>query len=342
MTKMNFQWQSWVAENLRLGVPEDQIEKILISNSIDSSTARSTISRLRNSPPPSNSTATSTPNGTGDDLKYQKLAWMFATLQKCAAVSKTSTIVERRDKLSRDEFFEEYYARNRPVVITGQMEKWPAVKRWTLDFLKEKYGKVSVEIQGKRTNDPNYEMNSIAHKEMLPLGAFIDTIRDKTSNENYMTANNSSKNADLLRQLMKDVSFPREYCQPDWAGRAFFWLGPAGTVTPLHHDLTNNFMAQVLGSKLVKLISPLQLPLIYNHNNCFCQVDLDKPDFDKFPLFKGVNVLEVELHAQEMLFLPVGWWHYVRGLSTSITVSFTNFDAPNSYFEGYERLVSNL
>ena len=32
-----------------------------------------------------------------------------------------------------------------------------------------------------------------------------------------------------------------------------------------------------------------------------------------------------------LLFLPVGWWHYVKGLSISMTVTFTNFVFANDF-----------
>ena len=36
-----------------------------------------------------------------------------------------------------------------------------------------------------------------------------------------------------------------------------------------------------------------------------------------------------------MLFLPVGWWHYVRGLDITITMTFTNFVFDNDFYSFY-------
>ena len=53
---------------------------------------------------------------------------------------------------------------------------------------------------------------------------------------------------------------------------------PAGTVTPLHHDTIMLFHTQVVGRKRWRFISPLDTPRLYNHNNVFSPIDLDKPE----------------------------------------------------------------
>jgi hypothetical protein len=55
-------------------------------------------------------------------------------------------------------------------------------------------------------------------------------------------------------------------------------------------------------------------------------IELDEPDdgtqIRKFPLFRAAKYVEAILEEGEMLYVPVGWWHYVRSLSTSWSVSF--------------------
>ena len=121
------------------------------------------------------------------------------------------------------------------------------------------------------------------------------------------------------------------------ANRGFFWFGPGGTVTPLHHDLTNNFMAQVMGRKRVRLIAPWELPRLYNDRHCYSQIDLSTPDLDCHPLFDGVAVMDVVIGPRDLLFLPVGWWHHVESLSVSITVTFTNFVFDNDFASFYPK-----
>ena len=121
----------------------------------------------------------------------------------------------------------------------------------------------------------------------------------------------------------------------------FFWMGPAGTVTPLHHDLTNNLMMQVRGRKRVKMIAPDYLPYIYNELHCYSSVDPENVDRDRYPLFDNVRVIDVTIGPGDILFLPVGWWHHVRGLDPTITITCTNFRGINRFtdhYHTYERI----
>jgi len=42
----------------------------------------------------------------------------------------------------------------------------------------------------------------------------------------------------------------------------------------------------------------------------------------QFPLFKDAKYVDCILEAGECLYIPVGWWHYVKSLSVSFSVSF--------------------
>ena len=52
-------------------------------------------------------------------------------------------------------------------------------------------------------------------------------------------------------------------------------------------------------------------------------------------------ILACEIGLGDLLFLPVGWWHYVKGLSISMTVTFANFVFANDFSSNdttFERL----
>ena len=245
--------------------------------------------------------------------------------------------VPRMPKLSRQAFLDNYYALNRPVVMTGAMDDWPAMTRWTAKELKSRFGDRVVSVQANRDNDANYEVNSAKLRSEMTFGEFVDITETMGETNNYyITANNAETNSETLKDLWKDIiPFP-EYLRDDPANRGFFWFGPKGTVTPLHHDLTNNFMAQVRGRKLVRLVAPYELQNLYNNRHCYTAVNLDKIDYDRFPLFRNVTVIDVEIGPGDLLFLPVGWWHHVRGLDTSITMTFTNFVFDNDFYSIYK------
>jgi hypothetical protein len=109
-------------------------------------------------------------------------------------------------------------------------------------------------------------------------------------------------------------------------GAALLWFGAAGTLTPLHHDTLMLLHTQLVGRKRWRLASPLQTPRLYNTRSVFSPVDLAAPDLARFPRLAGVQVFDVVLGPGETLFVPLGWWHQVEALDTSLSISFTNLD----------------
>ena len=133
-----------------------------------------------------------------------------------------------------------------------------------------------------------------------------------------------------LRSLRDDFEVP-PYCSLGRLQHVNAWLGTGGTVTPLHFDSYDNLLAQVVGTKYIRLYAPAETPKLYVRGakaGGLCaqgnvsEVDVEAPDLARHPRFAEAAYEEVTLRPGEMLFIPAHTWHYVRGLSTSWSVSF--------------------
>lgn len=97
-------------------------------------------------------------------------------------------------------------------------------------------------------------------------------------------------------------------------------------VTPLHYDPHHNLLAQVVGAKYVRLYPPSATPQLYPFEQGLMtnssQIDLDEPDLARFLNFEGLSFLDTILSEGQMLYIPSKWWHYVRSVSISFSVSF--------------------
>lgn len=322
------QWRRWIAENLLLGNPPEAIRAVLVQNDFGAAEADREVNAALESP--------YVQGGSRVANRLRKREWTLTVYGRLARMRANSGVVERRERPSRDEFFEEYYAQNRPVIITGMLKSWPALEKWSLDYFRDRCGDREVEVQFGRESDENYEINGPKHKRVMPFREYLDLVEAAgRTNDFYMTANNGSRNQDALDVLWNDIDPIDEYLDGDTRGKSFFWLGPAGTKTPYHHDLTNNFMAQVIGRKHVKLVPLHDTAYIYNNVHCYSEVDASDVDDARFPKMRNAQVHECTLGPGELLFIPIGWWHYVEGLDTTATMSFTNFRRYNDFAENY-------
>jgi lysine-specific demethylase 8 len=110
------------------------------------------------------------------------------------------------------------------------------------------------------------------------------------------------------------------------------WIGPAGTVTGYHIDWGDNVFAQICGRKEIRLVAPKDSRYMYPCNRfdqgtTSSEVDVDRYNAERHPLFKKAKEHRIVLQPGDMLFIPRGWWHYVRSLDKSISVSNIGYDA---------------
>lgn len=263
----------------------------------------------------------------------RKLESVMANLQKLRELLPDYMTVEKRSQVPHDEFVERYCIGNRPVVLTDLADDWPARQRWSPSYLKERFGDVLIEIQSDRNRDPDYERNKLQHRTQLRMSDLVDNVLAvNTSNDFYLTANNEALRRPELAPLLEDIgSLPPILDRSRLATESSFWFGPAGTITPLHHDTIMLFHTHIVGRKRWRFISPLETPRLYNYSGVFSPVDLDNVDWKRYPAFAGVKVLEVIVEPGETIFLPLGWWHQVTSLDICLSFSFSNLAFPNTY-----------
>jgi ribosomal protein L16 Arg81 hydroxylase len=267
--------------------------------------------------------------------RTDKANWMLDTVASLRNKSKKYTTIEMKDNMTLEEFLEDYYYSNRPVILDNRqiVKDWPAFNKWNIDYLIETYGEKRVEIQTKRDDTIDYDSQINNTRTEVNFGEWLKSIKDKTSNDEYMVANNGTTNLNIesLRDMWNEVGQLPFCLDPGKPPYGYFFLGPKGTITPAHHDLTNNLQTQVVGTKRVHLVDSLQQPNMYNHLYIWSRADLSNVDYSQHPLLKNINIIEATLEPGQSLFIPVGWWHRVESLDFSVSITSTNFKADNNF-----------
>lgn len=249
-----------------------------------------------------------------------------------------------------------------PLIVTGVLDHWPARKErpWNSpSYLLSKTigGRRLVPIElGRSYVDEGWGQKIITFKEFMDQYILLDP--GQSNSTGYLAQHNLFSQIPSLRQ---DIAVP-DYCytSPPPAHKSSplaekhsrlpqldepllnAWFGPAGTISPLHTDPYHNILAQVVGRKYVRLYAPRESHKLYPRGVEEGGVDMENTSaidvglldgwdgseeermmaHEKFPLVGEAKYVDCVLEEGECLYIPIGWWHYVRSLSVSFSVSF--------------------
>nr|GLL31682.1 lysine-specific demethylase JMJ30-like [Ipomoea trifida] len=239
------------------------------------------------------------------------------------ARSLSCKLVGKRSALSLEGFIQDHYVSGTPVIIRGCLDQWPAKSKWNdLNYLRSVAGFRTVPVEiGKHYLCPEWK------QELITFSEFLERIQsnDPTSTETTYLAQHPL--FDQIQELRQDILIP-DYCSAGGGEIKSLnaWFGPAGTVTPLHRDPHHNILAQVVGKKYIRLYPATISEELYPHSEAMLsnssQVDLDNIEKTEFEKIMEVEFEDCILEEGEMLYIPPKWWHYVRSLTTSFSVSF--------------------
>lgn len=232
--------------------------------------------------------------------------------------------VERleRSALTPEMFHRDYVIRCKPVIVTGALRDWRLYTMSQEDSLRHFEG-----LQGMiRTGD--YVAKTFSRNRQFKtesMADFIRSARDYSADGDdpppYLGSNSLPETLETL------IGWP-DYFRREQYIPPRIWIGPKGTVTPLHRDDTDNLFAQIWGEKTFILAAPHERVRLYAWTTYRqgglegCEVDAEAPDFQKHPAARDARLLKVHVGAGDMLFIPDGWFHHVRSLSMSLSVNF--------------------
>ena len=196
--------------------------------------------------------------------------------KKYAESSKKMRECDRIPMPSKDVFFHNYLKVSKPVIITGAIDSWKALSKWTNDFFKENYGNRNVHIKLTPHGEfegvepaslfENYEDFRIPETvfKQLPypdlvvvrpavanvnLSQFIDVIEQVSngSRTGFSAYLEYSSLADNLPELEEDIEEMPFFDNMLKLEHTNLWLSDGNTLGKLHFDPFDNFLCQVSG-----------------------------------------------------------------------------------------------
>lgn len=248
-----------------------------------------------------------------------------------------TTEIERIKSISKEDFIKNYYKPQRPVVIEEMTKDWPAYEKWNLDYIQSLAGDQIVPLYN---NEPTKgRQNSVVPAKKMKLYDYIEILKTKPTDLRMFFYNVIQK----MPQLLDDFDYPDIGLK--WFKKLpVMFFGGKGSKVLAHYDmdLADLMHFHFHGTKNVTLFAPDQARFLYKvpftvHN--LEVIDMDNPDFEKYPVLQNVRGLHTELKHGEALYMPSGYWHYITYEDGGFSITLRAF--PRS-MRKMGKLLSNI
>ena len=218
--------------------------------------------------------------------------------------------IPRIRHITKENFINDYFKPQKPVVLEQAIEDWPAFNKWNLDYIKEVAGDVTV---------PLYDNRPVQHKDgfnephaKMKMAAYVDLLKKEPT-----------KYRIFLWNILKEVpALQKDYTFPDFGlkllkGVPMMFFGGRDSYTFMHYDidLANIFHFHFDGEKEVVLFPQSETEKLYKVPHSLItheSIDFSNPDYSKWPALKSAKGFKTTLSHGEVLYMPEGYWHYMK------------------------------
>lgn len=227
--------------------------------------------------------------------------------------------IPRVSSITKKIFVKDFLRPQRPVIIEGYINDWPALTKWNLDYIKQIAGDKEV---------PLYDDRPVKHDEgfnephaTMQMRDYIDLLKTKPTKYRIFLWNVLKE----VPQLQQDFSFP-DFGIKLMKGLPMLFFGGRDSHTFMHYDidLANIFHFHFEGEKQCILFSQDETRHLYKIPHSLItreDIDFDKPDLSKWPALKNAKGHIGRLNHGDVLFIPEGYWHHMKYLTPGFSMS---------------------
>ncbi|KSA13153.1 cupin-like domain-containing protein [Maribacter dokdonensis] len=227
--------------------------------------------------------------------------------------------IPRVKNITKDDFIENYFKPQKPVVLEQAIADWPAFTKWNLDYMKEVAGDITV---------PLYDNRPVQHKDgfnephaKMKMADYVDLLKKEPT-----------KYRIFLWNILKEVpALQKDYAFPDFGlrllkGLPMLFFGGRDSYTFMHYDidLANIFHFHFDGEKEVVLFPQSETKRLYKVPHSLItheSIDFSNPDYQKWPALRHANGFKTTLKHGEVLYMPEGFWHYMKYITPGFSMS---------------------
>jgi Cupin-like domain len=227
--------------------------------------------------------------------------------------------IPRVKTITKEEFIKHYFKPQIPVVIERYIEHWPAYNKWNLDYMKAVAGDKIVPLYDDRP--VNYKDGFNEPHAKMKMSDYIDLLKSEPTKYRIFLWNILKE----VPQLQNDFDFP-DFGLKLMKGLPMLFFGGEDSYTFMHYDidLANIFHFHFEGKKQIILFDQKQSKYLYKVPHSLItreDIDFANPDIKKWPALQNAKGYITELYHGEVLYMPEGYWHYMKYLTPGFSMS---------------------
>ena len=241
--------------------------------------------------------------------------------------------IPRVKSITKEDFLKQYFWPQKPVVIVQAVNDWPAIAKWNLDYIKQVAGEKVVPLYDDRPVHHEDGFNE-PHAQMK-MSDYVDLLKSKPTKYRIFLWN-IFKEVPLLQ---KDFSIP-DFGVTIKKKLPMLFFGGKDSHTFMHYDIdmSNIFHFHFEGRKECILFAPTETKFLYKVPHSLItheSIDFANPDLDQWPVLKNAKGSRTFLEHGEMLFMPEGYWHYMKYHTEGFSMSLRSWPKrPLNFIKG--------
>lgn len=218
-------------------------------------------------------------------------------------------------------FLEWLGRREQPLLVGDLQTSWAASVRWTLDWFSKELGDAVVQVDRGRL-----DYDSHPESERMRLSEFIRLERSRPADvaPGYVSQHDPRELSAPLAEDFQLLELPT----PDHIEVLRLWLSGPTRISQLHCDHAPNLLAQVHGTKRVRLFRPdcpaAKYPVLASDRTTHSRLGFDARAFAAHEGHGPPALepdIEVDLEGGDSLYIPSGWWHDAVSLTESVSLT---------------------
>ncbi len=238
--------------------------------------------------------------------------------------------IPRVKTISKEDFVRLYLKPQKPLIIEEFDEGWAAHSKWNLEYMKKMAGDKIVPLYDDRPVQHDDGFNE-PHAKMK-MSAYIDLLQSEPTRFRIFLWNILKEVPDL----QKDFSYPNFGIRL-LKSLPMLFFGGKDSFTFMHHDIdfANIFHFHFEGEKLCILFPHSETKYLYRIPHSLItheSIDFANPDYEKWPALQKAQGYSSVLKNGEVLYMPEGYWHYMKYLTPGFSMSLRALARKPSHF----------